>query len=146
MKWDARAEYVDNMLDLRPGNLTVIIGTVFKEQKKKPCVFTDISGVIKNVPSVDLSFGLNGTDGNKELAGKYISEDDQLIMEDSSGRINIKEGPNFKLSEQVTGTIMAMLGVSDDQGYFNVKDTCMAGIPFKAELPPNVEIKTRALF
>lgn len=76
MKWDARAEYVDNMLDLRPGNLTVIIGTVFKEQKKKPCVFTDISGVIKNVPSVDLSFGLNGTDGNKELAGKYISEDD----------------------------------------------------------------------
>ena len=31
MKWDARAEYVDNMLDLRPGTLTVIIGTVFKE-------------------------------------------------------------------------------------------------------------------
>lgn len=31
MKWDARAEYVDNILDLRPGSLTVIIGTVFKE-------------------------------------------------------------------------------------------------------------------
>ena len=41
---------------------------------------------------------------------------------------------------------MALLGVSDDQGYFAVQDTCLAGIPFKAELPPNVEIKTRALF
>lgn len=46
MKWDDNAEYVDNILDLTTGKLTVVIGTVFKEQKKKPSVFTDIQGVI----------------------------------------------------------------------------------------------------
>ena len=39
LKWDNRGEYVDNILDLKPGVQTVIIGTLFKEQKKKPCVF-----------------------------------------------------------------------------------------------------------
>ncbi len=47
IKWDCNAEYVDNILDLRPGKLTVIIGTVFKEQKLKPNVFSNITGVIK---------------------------------------------------------------------------------------------------
>jgi hypothetical protein len=32
IKWDCEAEFVDNILDLKPGQLTVIIGTVFKEQ------------------------------------------------------------------------------------------------------------------
>ena len=58
LKWDTnRAEFVDNILDLRPGALTVIIGTVYKEQKLKPNVFTNISGVIKNEAAIDLSFG-----------------------------------------------------------------------------------------
>lgn len=48
IKWDCNAEYVDNILDLRPGKLTVIIGTVFKEQKLKPNVFSNITGVIKS--------------------------------------------------------------------------------------------------
>ena len=39
LKWDNRGEFVDNILDLKPGVSTVIIGTLFKEQKKKPCVF-----------------------------------------------------------------------------------------------------------
>ena len=64
MKWDVRAEYVDNILDLRVGQLTVIIGTVFKEMKLKPQVFSDITGVIKNSHlAADLSFGNTGIDG-----------------------------------------------------------------------------------
>ena len=35
---------------------------------------------------------------------------------------------------------MAILGMADESGYFAVQDTCMAGIPFKAELPDGVEI------
>ena len=126
--------------------MTVLIGTVYKEQKKKPCVFSDITGVISNASVVDLSFGTKGIEGNQDLAGTYIAEDDHVILEDSSGRINIKAGPKFKPDEQVTGTIMALLGISDNQGYFEVQDTCMAGIPFKAELPSGVEIKNRSLF
>ena len=76
IKWDTRADYVNNILDLRPGNMTVIIGTVYKEQKVKPEVFTDIAGVIKSVPLLDLSFGVNAVSGQTDLAGKYVSEDD----------------------------------------------------------------------
>lgn len=77
MKWDLRVEYVDNILDLRPGVKTVIIGTLFKLQSKKPSVFNgDDVGLIKSVDQVDLSFGLTGVDGEQELQGKYISKED----------------------------------------------------------------------
>jgi len=63
MKWDAPADYVDNILDLNVGKLTVIIGTVFKEQRLKPSVFTNITGVVKSDHKpVDLSFGTDGID------------------------------------------------------------------------------------
>ena len=52
MLWDADAEYVDNILDLKTNMKTVIIGTFFKEQKKKPCVFKDLLGVIKSVSAL----------------------------------------------------------------------------------------------
>ena len=31
LKWDDRGEFVENILDLKPGIITVIIGTLFKE-------------------------------------------------------------------------------------------------------------------
>ena len=67
-------------------------------------------------------------------------------MEDSSGRINIKNSATFQINEQVTGTIIALLGIADDQGYFEVQDSCLAGIPFKPQLPEGVEITSRGLF
>ena len=52
LKWDADPEYVENILDLRTNAKTVIIGTLFKEQKKKPQVFEDLLGVIKGVSAL----------------------------------------------------------------------------------------------
>lgn len=57
LKWDMRAEYVDNILDLRPGVLTVMIGTIFKLQKGKPNVINHLTGVIPNIDPINLSFG-----------------------------------------------------------------------------------------
>ena len=80
MKWDVQADYVDNILDLRTGTLTVIIGTLFKLQKNKPSVFNsdgkDEINIIQNTDQVDLSFGVTGISQNQLLAGKHISEDD----------------------------------------------------------------------
>ena len=90
---------------------------MYKEQKLKPNVFTNISGVIKNEAAIDLSFGKINREG-EDIAGCKISDDDQCILEDSSGRINVKVGANFKPEEHVTGTIIALLGASDHQGYF----------------------------
>ena len=52
------------------------------------------------------------------------------------------------IDEQVTGTIMALIGVANDRGYFQVRDSCNAGINFKASLPEGVEIpaESRGLF
>lgn len=72
---------MDNILDLKEGELTVIIGTLFKEQKLKPCVFTNIEGVISAVSSIDCSLG------DQSLVGKFTSEKDFAILEDVSGRI-----------------------------------------------------------
>ena len=84
----------------------MIIGTLFKEQKKKPCILQNITGVIEPCQPIDMSLGTLEQ-------GVFVSEDDVCILEDSSGRITIKESPNFRIAEQVTGTIMALLGMAD---------------------------------
>jgi len=77
----------------------------------------------------------------KDYNGLYVSEDDQAILEDSSGRINLKLLSN-NVYELVTGSIMAILGEADQLGYFEVKDLCYAGIPFQSDLPPQVNNMT----
>jgi DNA polymerase delta subunit 2 len=37
---------VENILDIRQGEDTVIIGTLFKEQTKKPSILSNIMGVL----------------------------------------------------------------------------------------------------
>jgi hypothetical protein len=132
---------MDNILDLKEGELTVIIGTLFKEQKLKPCVFTNIEGVISAVSSIDCSLG------DQSLVGKFTTEKDFAILEDVSGRIQIRESPAFKCNEFVTGSIVALLGVADQGGYFMCRDFCYAGVPFKVELPKQIKITLkRGLF
>ena len=48
MKWMAykQVKFVDNILDIKPFEQTVIIGTLFKEQKLKPTILTNIMGVL----------------------------------------------------------------------------------------------------
>jgi len=81
---------MDNILDLKTGELTVIIGTLFKEQRLKPCVFTNLEGVISAVSSIDCSTG------DSTLIGKFTSENDFAILEDVSGRIQIRESKVFQ--------------------------------------------------
>lgn len=120
LRWHGKIEFVDNILDLKTGKQTVIIGTLFKEQKKKPCVLNNLMGTIRGMEPLLMSVG---TDVDflteKDYNGLYISEDDQAILEDSSGRINLKP-LNNNVNELVTGSIMAILGVADQHGYFEV--------------------------
>ena len=142
LKWNQKkARYMDNILDLKTGELTVIIGTLFKEQKLKPCVFSNIEGVISAVSAIDCSTG------KKDLVGKFTSENDYAILEDASGRIQIRESSTFKCNQFVTGSIIALLGTADHGGYFVCKDFCYAGVPYKVELPRQINLSTkRGLF
>jgi DNA polymerase delta subunit 2 len=142
LRWHGKIDFVDNILDLKTGRQTVIIGTLFKEQKKKPCVLTNLLGTIRGMEPLLMSVG---TDVDflteKDYNGLYVSEDDQAILEDSSGRINLKL-LSHNVYELVTGSIMAILGEADQHGYFEVKDLCYAGIPFQSDLPPQVNNMT----
>jgi hypothetical protein len=56
----------------------VIIGTIFKEMPKKPCVLTNLLGVL----------------GTAKPGERYCSDEDNLVIEDSSGRIKVKTSEN----------------------------------------------------
>lgn len=59
-------------------------------------MFSNISGVIQHVghQAGDLTLS-----EGESMKGIYVSEGDQCILEDSSGRINLPDGPYFKTSE-----------------------------------------------
>lgn len=126
---------------MQPERLTVIIGTLFKEQKKKPDVFENLTGVINKVKFYDCSLG------DEKMRGKFTSDDDWAILEDGSGRVTIKDSLSFKCNEHVTGSIIALLGRADTTGIFICQDYCYAGIPYKAELPSQINtVVERGLF
>ena len=94
MKWkDLRSKnqselkYVNNILDIRPFEDTVIIGTLFKEQKLKPTILNNIMGVLGQKKFL-------GADG-KFKYGAFVNteEEDVAVLEDKSGRITIKNSP-----------------------------------------------------
>jgi len=115
MKWGSDFKMVNNILDIKPYTMTVIIGTLFKEQALKPSILKNIVGVL----------------GTKKFSkGLYVSEDDYAVLEDSSGRIRLKKNENFDPKNFITGAIMSFLGVADQNGFFQVKDYCYAGILF----------------
>lgn len=117
LKWDegSRLQYVNNNLDIKPGQLTVIIGTLFKEMALKPSILKNLQGVL----------GMR-----KFSKGLYVSDDDYAVIEDNSGRIRIKKTESFDISKFVTGSVIGLKGVADKNGFFEVKDYCYAGIPF----------------
>ena len=77
LKWDGKIDFVENILDLKTNQRTVIIGTLFKEQKKKPCVLSYLLGVIKSVDPLEVSIGANSDITTaKDFDGLFVSEDD----------------------------------------------------------------------
>ena len=88
-------------------------------------MFTNISGAINAVSAYDCAMGVDS------LKGKFCSETDSAILEDSSGRISIRESDKFHCDQFSTGSIIALLGQVDRAGYFICDDFCFAGVPYK---------------
>ena len=127
IKWekDHNLTYVNNILEMKPNQLTVIIGTLFKEMPLKPSILKNLIGTL-------------GT--RKFKNGMYVSEEDYAVLEDNSGRVRIKKSEKFNADYFVTGSIVALKGVVDSNGFFEVKDYCYAGIPFQKPIPKSVSI------
>jgi hypothetical protein len=66
--------FINNILDIKQGILAIIIGTLFKDMRKKPNILKDITGTLGQRKPID-----------------FCSDDDHSVLEDSSGRIKIKD-------------------------------------------------------
>ena len=115
------AIFISNILDIRQNTLTVLIGTLFKDMKRKPNILKDITGTL-------------GT--RKPVA--FCAPEDLCILEDSSGRIRLKDKtPEQDLfSKIVTGSILGCLGRADINGIFHVEDYIYAGYVSKPNIIP----------
>lgn len=120
--------YVNNILDIKPGQVSVIIGTLFKEMALKPTILKNVLGVL-------------GT--QKFRHGLYVGEEDFAVIEDSSGRVRIRPSNRFNPHHFVTGTILGIKAKADGNGFIDVIDYCYAGIPFDYPLPQSVNLRVQ---
>ena len=133
-------EIVENILDMKADRVTIIIGTFFKEQAKKPTVLENIMGVIQtgeNVPGVFTTTEADLKTASQVSDKEKVPERDSGVLEDRSGRIVINDGNGFNIDDFASGTILAFKGRVIDGGYFQVEDFCMAGVPYHSIVPPD---------
>ena len=122
-KWGKVAKTPVKTLDAEPGSEAVIIGTVYKDMKRKPNVLADMErDLFEDRPEAE--------DG---ASNKYCSEGDRLMIEDESGRIALT-GPNVQGCTLVTGVVVAVRGTVNEAGELELDDICLPGLPPQQKL------------
>lgn len=111
---------VCNVLGLEEGKECIIVGTLYKHMKLKPCVLDEYSKERSTTPIV--------------LPHNFVHPDDKLILEDESGRVNLG-GNVLSPSVYVTGNVVALHGKESGAGEYLVLDILEAGLPPQVERP-----------
>lgn len=112
--WDSVSK-VDRVLDVRQGEICWVTGTVYMDMPLKPNILDDIS---KDHWIAAPPARLKYTD----------STNDQIMLEDESGRIRLCGGAI--ISEMlVTGCVISVMGSETVDGDFEVIDVAFPGLP-----------------
>ncbi|RSM10997.1 hypothetical protein CEP52_003278 [Fusarium oligoseptatum] len=101
------AQRVERVLDVRQGELCWVTGTVYMEMPLKPNILEDVS------KDRWISAPI--------LTPKYFSDDDQVMLEDESGRIRLV-GDMLKSLHLVTGCIIGVMGTENSNGELEIID------------------------
>ncbi|KAH9483725.1 DNA polymerase delta small subunit [Psilocybe cubensis] len=102
---------VPRALEIEKGKLCYVIGTVYMDMPLKPNVMIDIARD-QSIPP-------------PPLPEKFFSPNDNVMLEDESGRIKLV-GDCVKNAMLVTGVIIGALGMETPGGVFEVIDICYA--------------------
>ncbi|XP_033852558.2 DNA polymerase delta subunit 2 [Acipenser ruthenus] len=105
---------VKKLCEIQMGEQCCIVGTIFKHMDLQPSILREISREHNLLP--------------QPPRAKYISQSDELILEDELQRIKL-EGA-IEVQNFVTGSVIAVYGAEKNDGKFMVEEYC------RAELPP----------
>ncbi|XP_026176749.1 DNA polymerase delta subunit 2 [Mastacembelus armatus] len=117
-KW-GRDVLIRKLCDLQAGEQCCVVGTLFKRMELQPSILKEISEEHNLLP--------------QPVRIKYISEADELILEDELQRIKL-EG-RIDRDKCVTGSVVVIYGAERNDGKFTVEDFCTADLPLQAERP-----------
>ncbi|XP_028549804.1 DNA polymerase delta small subunit [Dendrobium catenatum] len=118
-KWKPHLEVI-TVLGLEESRECVIVGTIYKHMKLKPCILDEYSKERTAVPLVK--------------PHNFLHPDDQLILEDEIGRVKLR-GSLLNPTDFVTGIGLALHGMKTIEGDFLVQDLLEAGFPPQTKLP-----------
>ncbi|KAI9122227.1 hypothetical protein K1719_006916 [Acacia pycnantha] len=111
---------VCTVLGLEEGKECIIVGTLYKHMKLKPCILDEYSKERSKTPLVK--------------PHNFMHPDDHLILEDESGRVKLS-GDLISPPVYITGIVVAIHGKETGAGDFLVLDVLEAGLPPQIELP-----------
>ncbi|XP_010554875.1 PREDICTED: DNA polymerase delta small subunit isoform X1 [Tarenaya hassleriana] len=111
---------VCTVLGIEKGKECVIIGTLYKHMKLKPCILDEYSKERSATPLVK--------------PHNFMHPDDHLVLEDESGRVKLG-GTALPPAAYVTGVVVALHGKETSAGEFFVEDVLEAGLPPQVERP-----------
>ncbi|XP_038558392.1 DNA polymerase delta subunit 2 [Micropterus salmoides] len=117
-KWGSDV-LIRKLCDLQTGEQCCIVGTLFKRMDLQPSILREISDEHNLLP--------------QPARAKYISETDELILEDELQRIKL-EG-KIDRDKCVTGSVIAIYGAERNDGKFTVEEFCMADLPLQTTRP-----------
>jgi DNA polymerase delta subunit 2 len=111
---------VKNLVDLKEDDDgareedILIVGTVFKQQERKPSILKELSedGALEMQP----------------VHTVYTAETDSLVLEDESMRVKLEGGEVLKAGDLVNGVVAGIWGREVTGGKFSVKDVIFAKI------------------
>ncbi|XVF75906.1 hypothetical protein PTKIN_Ptkin13bG0224300 [Pterospermum kingtungense] len=109
---------VCTVLGLEEGKECIIVGTLYKHMKLKPCILDEYSKERSVTPLVK--------------PHNFMHQDDYLVLEDESGRVKLG-GTRLSPSVYVTGVVVALHGKETTAGDFFVEDVLEAGLPPQIE-------------